>query len=60
MRARDGEISTYGLYCVICYFYIECGGVLCLEVQESLVATIEFEVSWCAGIVKRRVLLPSS
>jgi len=26
VRGRDGEISTSGLYCVICNFYIECGG----------------------------------
>ena len=60
MRARDGEISTSGLCCVISNFYVECGGMLWLQARQGLVASIEFEVSWCAGIVKRRVLLPSS
>ena len=60
VRARVGEISTSRLYRIICDFYIECGGVFWLEARYGLVASIEFEVSCCAGIVKRRVPFPSS
>ena len=59
MRAGDGDISMSGLYYVICNFYTECGGMFWLEARWGLVVNIEFEVSWCAGIVKRRVSLPS-
>ena len=33
VRARDGEISTSGLCCVISNFCIECGGTLWLEAR---------------------------
>jgi len=59
VRVRDGEISTSGLCCVICNFYVECGAMLWLEARKGLVASIEFEVCWCAGIAKRRLPLPS-
>jgi len=58
--ARAGEISTSGLCCVISNFSVECGGMLWLEARQGLVASIEFEGSGCAGIVKWRVPLPSS
>ena len=56
MRARDGEISTSGLCCIIINFCVECGGVLWLEARYGPVASIEIEV----GIVKRCVPLSSS
>ena len=47
--ACDGEISTFGLCCVIVNYYIQCGGVLC-----TMGSGIGIEVG-----VKRRVpLLP--
>jgi len=36
VRARDGEISKSGFYCVICNFYIECGGVGWLQALKHL------------------------
>jgi len=39
VRARDGEISTSGLCCVICDFRIECGGVLWLEASSQSIQT---------------------
>jgi hypothetical protein len=33
VRARDGEISTSGLCCVISNFYVECGGMLWLQAR---------------------------
>ena len=33
VRTRDGEISTSGFCCVICNFYVKCGGMLWLEAR---------------------------
>ena len=57
MRAHGGEISTSELCCVMCDFCIECGGLFRLEARRGLGASIEFQVSWCAGIVKMPVSL---
>jgi len=44
VRARDGEISASGLYCVVCNLYI--GNVVCwLEARQGLVASIELQSS---------------
>jgi hypothetical protein len=37
-----------------------CGGMLWLEAWESLMASVKFEGSSCAGIVNRRIPPPSS
>ena len=60
VRALDEEISTSGLCCVISYFCVECGSMLWLEARYCLVVSIEFDISWCAGIVKRRNTLPNN
>ena len=33
VRARDGDISIFGLCCVIINFYVECGVMLWLEAR---------------------------
>ena len=55
MRARDGEISTAGLCCIIINFCVECDGMLWLE---GLVGSVVFEVCWCSDIVKWRLPIP--
>ena len=48
----------------VCFCPVACCSVVPLEwytsCSSSIEAGIEFEVSWCADIVKRRVRFPSS